>query len=83
MVETVYLEVDSIIGTGDPADKIMLLPLIYDWHVPNQCIFNISEPCEEMISRLYRLRNPVQDHTTVGVCEKHHQKIWAGGTHCE
>ena len=55
-METIHLEVNTVIGTGDPFDQIMLIPLISDWKVPKECIWNLKEKCEKNLTRLYSLR---------------------------
>lgn len=70
--ETLNLKIRKVIGTGDPFDVIMLIPLRHDWGVPPDCIMNLTEPCDEKIRRLYVLDEPVDGHSVVGICEKHH-----------
>ena len=80
-METIHLEVNTVIGTGDPFDQIMLIPLISDWGVPKQCIWNLKEKCENNISRLYALREKLDVGdgvmvSTVGICEEHHKIVY-------
>ena len=75
MIETIRLEVNTVIGTGDPFDRIMLIPLISQWKVPTNCVWNLKEPCDNRISRLYSLREPVNGHGIVGICEEHHTVV--------
>lgn len=77
MPTQIKLGVDKIIGTGDPFDRISLIPLIADWGVPRNCIWNMQEgqKCDETLSRLYVLREKMQGHKIVGVCENHHQEL--------
>lgn len=73
MTETVKLRVGTVIGTGDPLDRMELLPLIVDWRVPSNCLWSLAgTPCEKPLSRLYVLDEPLQGHRVVGVCEQHH-----------
>ena len=72
--ETVGLEVETTIGTGDPLDSIMLIPLLSQWHIPKCCLWNLTgEECKETQSRIYILRKPIKGFNRVGICEKHHQ----------
>ena len=76
----------TVIGTGDPFDGLMLIPLIADWGVPRECITSITgDPCTERISRLYVLEEPLcgfgggpDGFKVVGVCEKHHAALARG-----
>jgi hypothetical protein len=69
----VKLAVKTVIGTGDPLDGIMLLPLIADWRVPRNCLMALQgEKCEAPIRRLYVLEEPVEGFDVLGVCEAHH-----------
>lgn len=78
--DTLKLSVKTIIGTGDPFDVIMLIPLISDWAVPRECIYSLTgEACEGPLSRLYVLHEPLigfgggdDGFGVVGACEKHH-----------
>ena len=81
MAEGIHLEVNTVIGTGDPFDKIMLIPLICDWKVPRECIWNLKEKCENGINRLYALRKEIDIGdgvmaSTVGICEEHHKILY-------
>ena len=71
--EILKLSVEQVIGTGDPFDQITLILLISDWGVPNNCLWNLKEECEETLSRLYVLDKPVDNHKIIGICEKHHK----------
>ena len=74
------LSVTTVIGTGDPFDGIMLVPLISDWGVPRDCIFSVTgEPCAKPLRRLYVLSEPLigfgggdKGFLVVGACEDHH-----------
>ncbi len=75
----VTLGVNKVIGTGDPIDEIMLIPLISDWKVPRECIWNMTgETCDKGLTRIYVLDEPFQGHDCVGACEEHHKAL--GGT---
>jgi hypothetical protein len=72
-IETIKVSVKQIIGTGDPLDAIMLIPLICDWHVPKNCLMALQgEKCDAPIRRLYVLESAVQGHSVLGICEAHH-----------
>ena len=79
--EKVHLDIKTVIGTDDPMDGIMLIPLIVDWHVPRECIWNITgENCDTRLRRLYVLNEPLhgfgggpEGFAVVGVCEEHHR----------
>ncbi len=83
MNATVKLGVETVIGTGDPLDVIMLIPLIHDWNVPRECIMGVTgTPCEAPIRRIYVLREPLvgfgggeQGFKHVGICEAHHRQF--------
>ena len=71
--ETLKLSVKSIIGTGDPFDAIMLIPLIADWRVPRNCLMALEGVrCDAPIRRLYVLDKPIEGHRVLGICEAHH-----------
>ena len=75
--EVLKLNVRRVIGTGDPLDSILLIPLIADWGVPRECIWSLTgERCEEQLARLYVLEEPVQGFSVVGACAKHHA-VWS------
>ena len=83
-METINLQVNTVIGTVDPFDQIMLIPLICDWKVPRECIWNLKEKCENNIGRLYALREKFDIGggvmvTTVGICEEHHKILYETG----
>ena len=87
-METINLKVNTVIGTGDPFDQIMLIPLICDWGVPKECIWSLKEKCENRISRLYALREKLDIGdgvmvSTVGICEEHHKIIYEAGNFIE
>jgi hypothetical protein len=68
------LSVIRVIGGENALDSIMLTPLIIDWLVPKNCIWNKKEKCEASISRLYVLAEPLDGkHKVVGVCNEHHE----------
>ncbi len=70
------LSVKQVIGTGDPFDQIMLLPLITDWQVPRNCMMALcGVDCQATISRLYVLDTPVDGHGVLGICETHHREF--------
>lgn len=74
--ETIHLRVGTVIGTGDPFDAIMLIPLIADWKVPRNCLGSLmGGECTKSLTRLYVLDEPLQGHKVVGVCEKHHAAL--------
>ena len=59
------LSVSSVIGTGDPSDRIMLIPLISQWKVPRNCLWNMTgEECDASLIRLYVLDEPLDGHKT-------------------
>lgn len=68
------IKVNSVIGTGDPFDVLMLIPLIHQWRVPQNCAIGAlqGEDCKNPISRIYVLREPVEGHKCIGACESHH-----------
>lgn len=74
--EELVIEVERVIGTGDPLDGIMLIPLRHEWGVPAECLMNLSTPCQAPLRRLYVLKTPLQGHSVVGVCEQHHQEFY-------
>ncbi len=70
------IQVKETIGTGDPFDQISLIPLISQWGVPRNCLVALrGEECAAPLARLYVLMEPVNGHTVLGVCEKHHQEF--------
>jgi len=70
------IQVKTIIGTGDPLDAIVLLPLIADWRVPRNCLVALrGEKCDAPLRRLYVLVEPVKGHSVLGICEQHHQEF--------
>ena len=75
--KTVSLKIKEVIGTGDPLDSIMLIPLITDWKMPRECVWTLKEECKNPIKRLYVLDEPIDGHKVVGCCEEHH-KIFKG-----
>ena len=85
MSDRLKLSVKTVIGTGDPLDGIMLVPLIVDWGVPRDCIASLTgEPCAHRIRRLYVLNEPLKGFGggdngfgVVGACEKHHAALSA------
>ena len=74
MQETLTIKVNSVIGTGDPMDRVMLLPLIAQWGAPSNCGIGalMGEDCEEPVTRLYTLQEPVQGFACLSACEAHH-----------
>jgi len=73
-----HLGIETVIGTGDPLDGIMLLPLLCAWGVPRGCLVALrGESCEEPVTRLYVLREPVEGYKHLCICEKHHQELLA------
>jgi len=73
---SVKLGIETVIGTGDALDSIMLIPLISQWRVPTNCLVVLrGDTCEEPLSRLYVLREPVKGHKILGVCESHHKEL--------
>ena len=73
-IQILKLSVKQVIGRGDALDSLMLMPLIIDWRVPKNCIWNKKEKCDAPISRLYVLDEPLDGkHKVVGVCEEHHK----------
>ena len=77
--EKLTLHVKTVIGTGDALDAIMLIPLIADWGVPRECLWNMTgEVCKASLDRLYVLDEPFQGFRTVGVCEQHHKELSGG-----
>lgn len=74
----ITLKINSVVGTGDPFDAIMLIPLIADWRVPNHCVFCYADGRRKeqsaTITRLLRLREPFDGHMTLGCCEAHWQE---------
>ena len=73
---SVELDVETVIGTGDAVDGIMLIPLISQWGVPHNCLVALrGDKCEEPLSRLYVLRAPVGRHKILGICEDHHKEL--------
>ena len=83
-MEQLNLNVNIVIGTGDPFDQIMLIPLRFDWGVPRECIWNLKEKCDNNISRLYALREKIDVGggvmvSTVAICEEHHKIIYETG----
>lgn len=77
MAETIGIKVKQVIGTGDPFDGTMLIPLITNWRVPRNCLAAVwtGQECERPLRRLYLLDEPIQGHGVVGVCEDHHQEL--------
>lgn len=76
MSDTIHLGVERVIGTGDPSDAVTLTPLIVQWQVPSNCLWAlIGTPCDQPLRRLYVLREPVQGHKVLGVCEQHHAEL--------
>jgi hypothetical protein len=74
--EIIKLSVKTVIGTGDPFDAIMLIPLICDWRVPQNCLMALQgEKCDATIRRLYVLETPIEGHGVLGICEAHHQAL--------
>ena len=70
------LGVKTVIGAG--WDRISLLPLIVDWHIPDRCLMVLAgQDCRESIRRLYVLDEPMQGHGVLGICEPHHQQLAA------
>ena len=39
-IQILKLSVKQVIGRGDALDSLMLMPLIIDWRVPKNCIWN-------------------------------------------
>ena len=73
---TIHLGVKTVIGDG--CDRIGLLPLIADWHIPDNCLMAlVGQDCRAPIKRLYVLDEPVQGHGVLGICEPHHQQLAA------
>ena len=71
--ETLKLFVKTIIGTGDPVDAMMLIPLIADWRVPRNCLMALQGVhCDAPIRRLYVLETPIEGYGVLGICEAHH-----------
>ena len=78
MTETIHLDVKTVIG-GGPAASIELIPLISDWKVPRQCLWNLTgETCTGMLTALYVLNEPIRGFgggkdgfKIVGVCRDH------------
>jgi len=83
VTETLKLSVKTVIGTGDPFDQIMLLPLISDWGVPRECVGSLlGEPCDKPLVRLYVLDEPLhgfgggdEGFGCVGACREHHEQL--------
>ena len=76
MSASVKLGIETIIGTGDALDSIMLIPLISQWRVPTNCLVVFrGEKCDAPLSRLYVLREPVEGHKILGICEGHHKEL--------
>jgi len=82
--ERIHLSVKTVIGDPDPLlASIMLLPLVCDWGVPRECIWNLTgEKCEKPLARLYVLNEPLlgfgggdAGYKTVGACKEHHKQI--------
>lgn len=51
----------SIVGTGDPMDIIMMIPLVHSWHPARGCVVvqDEGEPeCQEPVTRIV-----IVDHT--------------------
>lgn len=79
---TLQLQVKRVIGTGDPMDALLLIPLISQWGVPKECIYNVKEECTAPLHRLYVLEEPLvgfgntpTGFSVVGACEAHHQLL--------
>ena len=77
MTETLTLKVKTVIGTGDPLDSIMLVPLICDWNIPKNCAYGAltGQECNRTLRHIYVLEEPLQGHKSIGVCEDHHQLL--------
>ena len=77
MTETLKLKVKTVIGTGDPLDGIMLVPLLCDWNVPKNCAYGAltGEECDKPLRRIYVLEEPLQGHRSIAVCEDHHRVL--------
>ncbi len=77
MSDTTNLKINSVIGTGDPFDVIMVIPLIHDWGVPDHCVFCWGEGKEKAdskpISRLLCLAEEFAGNKVVGCCEEHYE----------
>lgn len=77
---TLQLQARSIVGTGDPIDGIMLIPLRSQWGAARACglVQDEEEPeCEAMIQRIVILEASElgPGGTSIALCEAHFQKI--------
>jgi len=77
-MDNIQLHVKTVIGNGSAYDGIMLIPLLAQWYIPHQCIWNLKDECNDPLRRIYVLDTPIPlegrgDCKAIAVCEKHHQ----------
>jgi hypothetical protein len=81
---TQEVAVSHVVGTGDPLDMLLLIPLIVQWGVPRACETELDEgTCEVPIRRIVILAEPGftdgagSVFRELGYCETHYQSFIA------